>query len=94
MATSEIERLLTSWAIAWSSKDSSNDPERVLALFVDDCLFEDVTFGMVARGKRRTSQVMKKPPRLLDLEALIAARSTGLEPVTSGVTGRRSNQLN
>lgn len=51
MATSEIERLLTSWAIAWSSKDSSNDPERVLALFVDDCLFEDVTFGMVARGK-------------------------------------------
>ena len=34
MATSEIERLLTSWAIAWSSKDSSNDPERVLALFV------------------------------------------------------------
>ena len=36
----------------------------------------------------------KKPPHLIDLEALIAARSTGLEPVTSGVTGRRSNQLN
>jgi len=28
------------------------------------------------------------------LEAFVAARSTGLEPVTSGVTGRRSNQLN
>jgi integrase len=26
--------------------------------------------------------------------ALVPARSTGLEPVTSGVTGRRSNQLN
>ena len=37
---------------------------------------------------------MKKPPRLIDLEAHLAARSTGLEPVTSGVTGRRSNQLN
>jgi len=24
----------------------------------------------------------------------LLARSTGLEPVTSGVTGRRSNQLN
>ncbi len=26
--------------------------------------------------------------------ALLLARSTGLEPVASGVTGRRSNQLN
>jgi steroid delta-isomerase-like uncharacterized protein len=50
MATSDLERLLDDWATAWSSNDS-NDPERVLALFADDCVFEDVTFGVVARGK-------------------------------------------
>jgi steroid delta-isomerase-like uncharacterized protein len=50
MATSDLERMLDDWAIAWSSNDS-NDPERVLALFADDCVFEDVTFGVVARGK-------------------------------------------
>jgi steroid delta-isomerase-like uncharacterized protein len=50
MATSDLERMIDDWAIAWSSTDS-NDPERVLALFVDECVFEDVTFGVVARGK-------------------------------------------
>jgi hypothetical protein len=38
MATSDLERMLDDWAIAWSS----NDPELIL---------EDVTFGAVARGK-------------------------------------------
>ena len=47
MATADLERLLDEWPMAWSS----NDPERVLALFTDDCVFEDVTFGVVARGK-------------------------------------------
>jgi ketosteroid isomerase-like protein len=51
MATSGLERVLDDWAIAWSSNGSS-DPERVLALFADDCVFEDVTFGVVARGKQ------------------------------------------
>jgi steroid delta-isomerase-like uncharacterized protein len=50
MATSDLARMLDDWAIAWSSSDS-NDPDRVLALFADDCVFEDVTFGVVARGK-------------------------------------------
>ena len=50
MATSDLEQLLDDWAIAWSANDS-NDPERVLALFANDCVFEDVTFGVVARGK-------------------------------------------
>jgi len=50
MATSDLEQLPEDWAIAWSANDS-NDPERVLALFADDCVFEDVTFGVVARGK-------------------------------------------
>ncbi len=46
MATSDVERMLDEWAMAWSS-----NPDRVLALFADDCVFEDVTFGVVARGK-------------------------------------------
>ena len=50
MATADVERMLDEWAMAWSSNES-NDPERVLALFADDCVFEDVTFGVVARGK-------------------------------------------
>jgi len=44
------------WAVAWSSKD----PERVLALFVDDCVFEDVTFGVVARGKEELRSFVER----------------------------------
>jgi steroid delta-isomerase-like uncharacterized protein len=47
MITSKAEQILDDWATAWSS----HDPERVLALFDDDCLYEDVTFGAVNRGK-------------------------------------------
>ena len=51
MATSDLERMLDDWALAWSS-GSSSDPEKVLALFADDCVFEDVTFGVIVRGKK------------------------------------------
>jgi steroid delta-isomerase-like uncharacterized protein len=47
MATSELEQVLERWAPAWSS----HDPEKVLSLFTDDCVFEDVTFAVVIRGK-------------------------------------------
>ena len=50
MATSDLERMLDDWAMAWSSAEN-NDPEMVLALFADDCVFEDVTFGVIVRGK-------------------------------------------
>src|SRR5260221_13426489 len=50
MAGSEPERIISDWATAWSPRNSG-DPERVLALFAGDCVFEDVTFGVVARGK-------------------------------------------
>ena len=48
MATSELKKLPREWARA---RSSSNDSEKLLALFTDDCIFEDVTFGVVARGK-------------------------------------------
>ena len=47
MATSGMERVFDDWAAAWSS----HDPDRVLALFTDNCVFEDVAFGVVTRGK-------------------------------------------
>jgi steroid delta-isomerase-like uncharacterized protein len=47
MVTSKAEQILDDCATAWSS----HDPERVLALFDDDCIDEDVTFGTVNRGK-------------------------------------------
>jgi steroid delta-isomerase-like uncharacterized protein len=50
MAIADLERMLDDWAIAWSSIDNK-DPERLLALFADDCVYEDVTLGLVARGK-------------------------------------------
>ena len=49
-ATCDLEQMLDDWRLAWSSAEN-NDPERVLALFADDCVFEDVTFGVVARDK-------------------------------------------
>jgi SnoaL-like domain len=50
MATADLERMLDEWAIAWSSS-ANTDPERVLALFADDGRYEDVTSGVVVRGK-------------------------------------------
>src|SRR5260370_27609245 len=50
MASAELQRIADDWATAWSSSDSG-DPENVLALFTEDCVFEDVTFGVVTRGK-------------------------------------------
>jgi steroid delta-isomerase-like uncharacterized protein len=47
MTTSDVERVLDAWATAWSS----HDPDQVLALFTDDCLYEDVTFNVINRGK-------------------------------------------
>jgi hypothetical protein len=43
MLTADIDRMLDEWALAWSSS-MNNDPERVLALFADDGMYEDVYF--------------------------------------------------
>jgi steroid delta-isomerase-like uncharacterized protein len=41
------ERVLAQWAALWSA----HDPDAVLRLFTDDCIYEDVTFGIVNQGK-------------------------------------------
>jgi steroid delta-isomerase-like uncharacterized protein len=60
MPAFDRERLFDDCALAWSPIDSSRDPERVLSLFVDDCFFEDVTFGLVARGKEELRSFVKR----------------------------------
>ncbi len=47
MMAVSVERVLEGWARAWSS----HDLEQLLALFTDDCTYEDVTFGVINRGK-------------------------------------------
>lgn len=47
LATDSLS-VLERWAAAWSS----HDVDQVLALFTDDCVYEDVTFGVVVHGKR------------------------------------------
>jgi steroid delta-isomerase-like uncharacterized protein len=39
--------LIEEWAAAWSS----HDPERLLALFADDAMYEEVAGGLVFQGK-------------------------------------------
>jgi steroid delta-isomerase-like uncharacterized protein len=48
--TADIAGVIDEWAIAWSSS-ANNDPERVLALFAGDGMYEDATAGVVVRGK-------------------------------------------
>ena len=45
--SSALEHLLDQWASAWSSKDVA----KLLPLFTDDAIYEDVTFGVSNRGR-------------------------------------------
>jgi steroid delta-isomerase-like uncharacterized protein len=78
--------LLERWATAWSS----HDPERVLALFTDDCVFEDVTFAVVTRGKEElrgfvTGAFAAVPDIRFELKSSFAAgQRAALEWVMSG----------
>jgi steroid delta-isomerase-like uncharacterized protein len=43
----DIEKTLEAWAADWSS----HDIDHLLSLFIDDCIYEDVTFGVINNGK-------------------------------------------
>ncbi|MBR8835885.1 MAG: ester cyclase [Stigonema ocellatum SAG 48.90 = DSM 106950] len=47
MINADVETTLDAWAADWSS----HDVDHLLSLFTDDCLYEDVTFGVVNHGK-------------------------------------------
>src|SRR5215470_8213543 len=44
---SAAEACLIQWAELWSK----HDIDGLLSMFTDDCVYEDVTFGMMSRGK-------------------------------------------
>jgi hypothetical protein len=45
-------------------------------------------------GPQQLYETSAETTQLVDLQGKTSAGATGLEPATSGVTGRRSNQLN
>ena len=47
MAIFHADRMLDDWAMAWSV----HDVDKLLSLFTDDCVYEDVTLGAVNHGK-------------------------------------------
>ena len=51
MSVDTSGQLAEAWAEAWSG----SDPERVVALFTDDCVYEDVTLGAVNNGSEQLS---------------------------------------
>ncbi len=86
MASSDAERVLEDWATAWSSHDT----KKVLSLFTDDCVYEDVTFGAINRGKKELRAFADGvfagvPDFKVDLTARFVAGSwAGMEWVMSG----------
>jgi steroid delta-isomerase-like uncharacterized protein len=47
MATMTADRALQDWATYWSS----HDMDALLSIFTEDCIYEDVTLGVVNHGK-------------------------------------------
>lgn len=86
MTISDVERALDQWAIAWSSHDT----EKVLALFTEDCVYEDVTFGVVNHGRAELRAFANGvfagiPDFKVELTArFVAGPSAGMEWVMSG----------
>jgi steroid delta-isomerase-like uncharacterized protein len=86
MTNSDAERVLDDWATAWSSHNSGN----VLSLFTDDCVYEDVTFGVVNHGKKELQAFADGvfagiPDFKIELTARFAAgMSAGMEWIMSG----------
>lgn len=48
MAITDPVQVVESWAAAWSN----HDIEKLVFLFTEDCIYEDVTFGVTNRGKQ------------------------------------------
>lgn len=78
MANQELERVLDEWAKAWSA----HDIERLVALFTDDCVYEDVALQAVNRGKAELRTFVEQtfatiPDFSLDLTSRFASGDRG-----------------
>jgi steroid delta-isomerase-like uncharacterized protein len=86
MATPGWEAVPEEWAAAWSSHDT----EKLLALFTDDVVYEDVTFGVVTHGKKELrafadGAFAAAPDILFELTSrLVNASSAAMEWTMSG----------
>jgi steroid delta-isomerase-like uncharacterized protein len=86
MASSGVERVLEDWASAWSSRDAV----KLLSLFTDDCVYEDVTFGVITHGKKELRAFAEGvfagvPDFKIELTARFLAGTSGsMEWVMSG----------
>lgn len=74
MASAEVNRVFDEWAAAWAS----HDVERVVGLFTDDCMFEDVTFELSVRGREQLRGLVP---------AVFAAMPDVIFEVTGGIAG-------
>ena len=54
MATTDLERLIEDWALAWSSPKRL---EELLSLVTEDCIYEDVATGTLTHGKTELEQL-------------------------------------
>ena len=86
MASAGVDRIADYWATAWSS----HEPDKLLSLFTDDCVYEDVTFGAINRGKKELRAFAEAvfagvPDFKIELTALFVAGTWGgMEWVMSG----------
>ena len=49
-----VKSFVDSYIVAWAS----HDVEKIVSYFTDDCVYEDVAFGVVNRGKEEKLQIL------------------------------------
>jgi steroid delta-isomerase-like uncharacterized protein len=79
MGTAEGTRVLDEWAAAWSAHDT----EKLLSLYTEDCVYEDVAFSMVKHGKAAlralaTGTFAAVPDFTVEVTARIVAETAGV----------------
>ena len=90
------EELLGDFGRIWSLEDDPAKRRRLLATLFDS-VWQDAGTIVAVKPREAFLRYSKRPTKwrgAAKRSAVSKAGATGLEPATSGVTGRRSNQLN
>jgi len=88
MSADGVKRLVEAWATGWSS--GPGGIEQFLAIFTDDCRYEDVPSRIVADGKEQLAAFLQTafavmPDHTLELLHVSAAEdSAGAEYIVTG----------